>query len=107
MSAWAVVELIRIDSHVQLCARKIQQKVKKGEIGCSLLRQGTKGNIPELHYKNLCMTFESFICINQLNGNVQVLSKKWLGPIAKKVIYGKKQQDAPLGRFTSPRSCCR
>ena len=46
-------------------------------------------SIPELHYKNLCMAFESFICINQLNGTVRVLSQKRLAPLVKKVIYGK------------------
>ena len=39
------------------------------------------------------MAFESFICINQLNGNVRVLSQKRLAQLVKKVIYGK-QNDA-------------
>ena len=70
MSARAVADLIRSDTHVQLCFRTIQKKVKEGEIGTSLLRQGRHGNIPERHYTNLCMAFKSFVTINQLNGNV-------------------------------------
>ena len=44
MSVRAVVELMQIASQVKLCARMIQKKVKQGEIGCSLLRRGPKGN---------------------------------------------------------------
>ena len=93
MSARAVVELIRLDTHVQLCARTIQKKVKEGEIGVSPIRRGPKGNIPERHYTNLCMAFKSFVRINQLNGNVRVLSQKRLAPLLKKVIYGDQDFD--------------
>jgi len=93
MSARAVVELIRFDTHVQLCARTIQKKVKEGEIGVSPLRRGPKGNIPDRHYNNLCMAFKSFVTINQLNGNVRVLSQKRLWPLVKKVIYGEADFD--------------
>jgi hypothetical protein len=64
------------------------KKVKEGEIGCSPLRRGPKGNIPELHYKNLCTAFESFVTINQLNGNMRVCSAKKYGPLIFKVVYG-------------------
>jgi len=53
-----------------------QKKVKAGKIGCSPLRCGPKGNIPELHYKNLCAAYESFVTINQINGNMQIHSAK-------------------------------
>jgi hypothetical protein len=56
-------------------------KAKEGEIGCSPLRRGPKGNIPELHYKNLCTAFELFVTINQLNGNMRVCSGKKYGPL--------------------------
>ena len=49
LSAQAVVELIQLDTHVQLCAQTIQKKVKEGEIGVSPLRRGPKGNIPDRH----------------------------------------------------------
>jgi len=93
LSARAVVELIRLDTHVQLCARTIQKKVKEGEIGVSPLRRGPKGNIPDRHFTNLCMAVKSFVTINQLNGNVQVLSEKRLAPLVKKVIYGEQDFD--------------
>jgi len=93
LSARAVVELIRLDTHVQLCARTIQKKVKEGEIGVSPLRQGPKGNIPDRHFTNLCMAVKSFVTINQLNGNVRVLSEKRLAPLVKKVIYGEQDFD--------------
>ncbi len=53
-----------------LCPRTIQKKVKEGKIGCSPLRRGPKGNIPELHCKNLCAEYESFVTINQINGSM-------------------------------------
>jgi hypothetical protein len=71
-----------------LCPRTIQKKVKEDEIGCSPLRRGPKGNIPELHFKNLCTAFESFVTINQLNGNMRVCSTKKYGPLIFKVAYG-------------------
>ncbi len=64
------MDLIRVDTGVELCVRTVQKKVKEGEIGCSPLRGGPKGNIPERHYNNLLMAFESFVCINQIDGNV-------------------------------------
>jgi len=70
ISARTVADLIRNDCGIDLCPRTIQKKVKEGEIGCSPLRRGPKGNISELHYKNLCTAFESFVTINQLNGNM-------------------------------------
>jgi hypothetical protein len=88
MSARTVADLIRNDCGIDLCPRTIQKKVKEGEIGCSPLRRGPKGNIPELHYKNLCTAFESFVTINQLNGNMRVCSAKKYGPLIFKVVYG-------------------
>jgi len=54
MSARIVADLIRNDCGISLCPRTIQKKVKAGKTGCWPLRSGPKGNIPELHYKNLC-----------------------------------------------------
>ena len=70
LSARKVADMIKNDCGIDLCPRTIQKKVKEGEIGCSPLRRGPKGNIPELHYRNLCTAFESFVTINQLNGNM-------------------------------------
>jgi hypothetical protein len=88
MSARTVVDLIRNDCGIDLCPRTIQKKVKEGEIGCSPLRRGPKGNIPELHYKNLCTAFGLFVTINQLNGNMRMCSAKKYGPLIFKVAYG-------------------
>jgi hypothetical protein len=52
------------------------------------LRHGPQGNIPELHYRNLCLAFESYICINQINGTVRECGPKKVGPHFYKVIYG-------------------
>ncbi len=76
MSARIVAGLIQNDCEISLCPRTIQKKVKEDEIGCSPLRCGPKGNIPELHYKNLCAAYESFVTINQINGNMQIHSAK-------------------------------
>jgi hypothetical protein len=54
MSARIVADLIRNDCEISLCPQTIQKKVNAGKIGCSPLRRGPKGNIPKLHYKNLC-----------------------------------------------------
>jgi hypothetical protein len=70
MSARNVTELIQNEFKVDLCPQTIQKKVKEGNIGCLPLRRGPQGNIPEQHYSNLCLAFESFIRINQINGTV-------------------------------------
>jgi hypothetical protein len=88
MSARSVTELIRIETKIELSARSIQQKVKEGQIGTSPLRRGPRGNIPELHYRNLCLAFESYIRINQINGTVRECGPKKVGPRIYKVIYG-------------------
>jgi hypothetical protein len=81
MPARIVADLISNDCGISLCPRTIQKKVKAGNIRYSPLRRGPKGNIPEPHYKNLCAAYESFATINQINGNMQILSAKKYGPL--------------------------
>ena len=88
MSARSTAELVSKLFKVSISARSIQKKVKEGNIGTSPLRRGPKGNIPELHFRNLCIAFESFIRINQLNGNIRKLGTRKLRPLVHKVIYG-------------------
>ncbi len=40
------------------------------------------------NFNNLCIAFEIFIRINQMNGNTRVLAPKRVGPLVHKVIYG-------------------
>jgi len=87
MSARTVAELIRNDCGISLCPQTIQKKVKEGKIECLPLRCGPKRNIPELHYNNLCAVFESFVTINQINGNICMCSGKKYGPLIFKVVY--------------------
>jgi hypothetical protein len=49
---------------------------------------GPRGAIPDVHYKNLCLAFESFLAINQDNGDVRVRAQKKLGKILQHVVYG-------------------
>ena len=51
ISARTVADPIRIYCGISLSPRTIQKKVNEGQIECSPLRCGPKGNIPELHYK--------------------------------------------------------
>ena len=51
------------------------------------MRQGPKGNIPKRHYCNLCIAYESFVTINQLNSQLRVCHPKRVGPLVNKVIY--------------------
>jgi hypothetical protein len=69
MSARMVTEIVRNEFKVNLCPQTIQKKVKDGAVGFSPLRRGPKGFIPEHHFNNLCIAFETFIRINQMNGN--------------------------------------
>jgi len=67
---WAqdVSDLIKNQFKESISSRTIQQNVKNGQVGSSPIQCGPKGSIPEIHYKNLLMAFESFVVINQLNG---------------------------------------
>ena len=67
-SAREVSDMARREFSVDLSARTIQDAVSKGRIGVSPLRRGPRGSIPDVHYKNLCVAFESFLAINQDNG---------------------------------------
>ena len=68
MSAQDVSDVIKNQFKESITARTIQQNVKNGQVGSSLVRRGPKGSIPEIHYKNFLMAFKSFIMINQLKG---------------------------------------
>jgi hypothetical protein len=87
MSAQSVVELIAKEFKVNLSARTIQRKVKSGDIGSSPVRHGPKGSIPELHYKNLAMAFESNVTINQINGVICECRHKKLFKRVQKVLH--------------------
>jgi hypothetical protein len=61
-----------------LSARTIQQYANNGLAGQSPLKLGVKSNIPKWVYSSLCMAFESYVCINQLNKRDDVLMLKKL-----------------------------
>ena len=88
MSARAVAELVEKDCGVKISARTIQQKVKEGNVGVSPLRRGPKGNIPDRSYQNLCLAYESYVTINQINGTMRNCRRKNVGPLLQRVIYG-------------------
>jgi hypothetical protein len=87
MSTQTVINLIKNELGVQLSRQTIQQKVKDGNIGTLPLRQGPKGNFPNHDYPNLCMAYEMFLTINQLNGALRVCRPQQVGPLVHKVIF--------------------
>jgi phage terminase large subunit-like protein len=88
LSAKGVTELIKNEFKVEICTRSIQKYVKNGCIGVSPQRRGPKGEIDELHFKNLCLAFESFIVINQNNGDARIRTYKKLAKLLQKEVYG-------------------
>ena len=88
LSARAVVECIEKDTGVKISIRTIQKKIKAGDVGTSPLRRGPKGNIPDHLYRNLCIAYESFAIINQINGTMYICRPKVVGPLLQQVIYG-------------------
>ncbi len=81
-------EMARREFLVDISARTIQDALCKGRIGESPLRSGPQGVIPDIHYKNRCTAFESFLSINQDYGDVCVCARKKLGKILQQVVYG-------------------
>ena len=82
-----VVDLIQKKFRVNLSAITIQRRVKNGEIGTSPVWRGPKGSIPEIHYRNLLMEFESFVQISQINGAMRKCTHKKLIARLHKVFH--------------------
>ena len=83
-----VSDLIKNQFKESISARTIQQNVKNGQVGSSPVRHGPIGrSIPEIHYKNLLMTFKSFVVINQLNGMAWETRHKKLALRVHQVLY--------------------
>ena len=91
MSARLVADLIRNDCGISLCPRTIQKKMKEGEIGCLPLRRGPKETSRSCTTRTLCAAYESFVTINQLNGNMRMCSSKKYGPLIFKVVSGDRE----------------
>ena len=87
MPAQDVSDLIKNQFKESISARTIQRHVKNGQAGSSPVRRGPKGSIPEIHYKNLLMAFESFVVINQLNGMAQETRHKKLALRVHQVLH--------------------
>jgi hypothetical protein len=64
----------------------IQRYVKKGIVGHSPLKPGILSDVPKWAYSSLCMAFESYICINQLNRRDDVLTLKKLRATVNKTL---------------------
>jgi hypothetical protein len=69
-----VTELIKNEFKVELCTRSVRKYMKKGCIGVLPQRRGPKGKIDKCHYKNLCLAFDSFVVLNQLNEDARILT---------------------------------
>jgi len=87
MSAQDVSDLIKKQFKESITARTIQRQVKNGQVGSSPVQRGPKGSIPEIHYKNLLMAFESFVVINQLNGMARETHHKKLALRVHQVLH--------------------
>jgi hypothetical protein len=72
--------------------------VQKGLVGISPLRKGPCRNIPPMQYKNLCRAVETYICINQINGNGRKNTPSSIGLLLQKVIYGDAAGSREQGR---------
>jgi hypothetical protein len=48
-------------------AAMIWKYVKANIPGMSLLKPGVKGDVPPWAFKSLCIAFESYVCIQQIN----------------------------------------
>ncbi len=67
LSASMVSDMMFNKYDIKICNRKIQRYVKKNIVGASPVRRGPQGNVKPVVYKNLCMAFESYLRINQIN----------------------------------------
>ncbi len=64
----------------------IQLYAKKGLVGHSPLKPGIKSGVPKWAYNSLCVAFESYVRINQLNRRDDVLTLKKLGAAVNETL---------------------
>ncbi len=102
--ARGVTELVKNKYNVDVCPQTVQVYVKKGNIGMSPQRHGPKSKIDDCHYKNLCLAFESFVAIQNINDNPRKRTYKILGKLLQEVVYGVEGDDK---RMTVPNSIAR
>ena len=76
-SARDVCGQIERDYGVKLSPRTITRYVKNGNVGTSPKKNGNPGTIPEFVFQTLCTAMETFMKINQVNGqNVENTRQK-------------------------------
>ena len=85
-SAQNVCDQIEREYGVKLSRHTLNRYFKDGNIGSSPLRNGFPGTIPEFVFKNLCTAIESYMKINQLNGQSVENSRKNLHNRVMKVM---------------------
>jgi hypothetical protein len=88
LSARGVTELVKNKYNMDVCPRTVQVYIKKGNIGMLPQRRGPKGENDDRHYKNLCLAFESFVAIQNINDNPHKQTYKILGKLLQEVVYG-------------------
>ncbi len=86
--ARGVTELVKNEYNVDVCPQTVQVYMKKDNICMSPQRRGPKGKIDDRHYKNLCLAFESFVAIQNINDNPRKQTYKILGKLLQEVVYG-------------------
>jgi hypothetical protein len=88
MSARSITDLIKMSLRSISVCGQFKRKSRKETLNVHQWGVVKKRNIPKRHYRNLCVTFESFIQINQLNGTVRQCAPKKVGHCLHMVVYG-------------------
>ena len=78
MLASEVSKLVFGEFGVEISKHTIQHEVAEDRIGMSPKKKGLEGILPRLIYDNLCIAFESYIQIKQLNGHGTGITNKKL-----------------------------
>ena len=84
LSASRVSELVQEEFGTTIEVRTIQREVKQGRVGVSPKKMGPSSQFPNLVFNHLANAFESYIIINQLNGQGGDVSYKKLIMLLKK-----------------------
>jgi hypothetical protein len=83
-----ILTVVNTEWQVNICEHHLWMYMQKGLVGILPLRKGPRGNIPPMQHKNLCRAVETYICINQINGNGRKNTPSSIGLLLQKVIYG-------------------
>ena len=89
----AITTIVNEQFGTTINARTVRQYVNKGFSGDSPIKKGPEGNIPDKIFNVLNKALESYVQINQVNGNGDTIMRKNLAMNVNNVVLLSLEKD--------------